>query len=399
MADEEKTREQREGEKQPERLTDLGPLSGALPAGASLPGPLLDGVPPLRLFNRPPPTALDRFQLLVDHAPIGIVITRALVSLYVNPAYLRMFGLGSLSDLKALSPLDLVAPESRSLVAERMRLRSEGLLPSESFEAVGLRRDGTRFPFYVEVAEIEWEGEPATVAFVFDVSASVRLREEFLATAAHELRTPLTALLGHAQLLRRRITRASADERDLRALHVIVDQASRLNNMVAALLDLTRLNAGQLTIAFEPLDLAALVRGALDTVVPATRRHALHLDLPDEPPTVVGDAARLTQLIQHLVGNAIKYSPAGGNVAVRLESADGWAILSVADQGIGIPADALPLLFRRFYRAPNAQQISGLGIGLHLIQEIVTLHGGEIAVDSREGQGSTFTVRLPMADS
>jgi signal transduction histidine kinase len=115
---------------------------------------------------------------------------------------------------------------------------------------------------------------------------------------------------------------------------------------------------------------------------------------------VHGDALRLEQVVHNLISNAIKYSPGGGTVQVQAARRAAMGTIVVSDQGMGIPAEALPQLFQRFYRAPNvdAQYISGMGIGLHIVKEIVTLHGGTIEVASQEGAGSTFTVVLPLAE-
>ena len=116
---------------------------------------------------------------------------------------------------------------------------------------------------------------------------------------------------------------------------------------------------------------------------------------------VVGDELRLEQVLQNLIQNALKYSPDGEPVAVRVERRLGQAAVAVTDRGIGIPAAALPRLFARFYRAPNAeaQQIGGMGVGLYVVKEIITLHGGDVMVESVEGQGSTFTILLPLLTS
>jgi signal transduction histidine kinase len=125
----------------------------------------------------------------------------------------------------------------------------------------------------------------------------------------------------------------------------------------------------------------------------------LRCELPDQPVVVVGDDLRLQQVLYNLVSNAIKYSPSQAEVLIRITQVDETASIIVVDQGIGIPAESLPHLFQRFYRASNVdpQHISGMGIGLYVVKEIVTLHGGEITVESAENTGSTFTVRLPLA--
>ena len=235
-----------------------------------------------------------------------------------------------------------------------------------------------------------------------EAEEAVRLRDMFLSIASHELKTPLTSLLGNAQLLQRRAKyEGGFSERNGRAIDVIADQAARLNKMIAALLDISRIEAGQLTIERSALDLAALVQRVVAEIQPITDQHAIALALPDQPILIDGDELRLEQVVHNLVGNAIKYSPQDSPIDVRLERQEGYATLAVRDQGLGIPAAALPHLFQRFYRASNVdeQHIPGMGIGLFVVKEIVTLHGGRLAVESHEGAGSLFTVFLPLAES
>ncbi len=229
---------------------------------------------------------------------------------------------------------------------------------------------------------------------------AVGLRDQFLSVASHELKTPLTSLLASAQLVQRRMVRdGTLTERDQRGLNLVVQQAQRLNRMIGSLLDLSRLQSGQLSIERAPLDFAALTARIVDELQPTLPNHTLHLDVPATPLMVAGDALRLEQVLQNLIGNAVKYSPLGGSVIMRVAAAAEGVCLTVSDTGIGIPATALPHLFDRFYRAPNvtAEQISGIGLGLFVVQQIVTLHGGTISVSSVEGQGSTFLVCLPPA--
>jgi signal transduction histidine kinase len=168
--------------------------------------------------------------------------------------------------------------------------------------------------------------------------------------------------------------------------------------MVAALLDISRIQTGQLSIERAPLDLCQLAQRVVDDLLPTLDKHQVALTLPDEALIVEGDELRLEQVFQNLLQNAVKYSPEGGTVDMRVEQRGDQACVMVADRGIGIPQEALPLLFRRFYRAGNvqAQHISGIGIGLYVVKEIVDLHGGQIDVASQEGVGSTFTICLPI---
>jgi len=232
--------------------------------------------------------------------------------------------------------------------------------------------------------------------------AAVRLRDQFLSIAAHELKTPLTSLLGYAQLFQRRTLRAgSLGEADQRALGVIVAQASRLNRMVAALLDIARIESGQLNIQRAPLDLCELARRVVEEAREQAEEHPLEITCQPEQLLIEGDDLRLEQVLQNLIQNAIKYSPPGAPVSVHVELQGAHASVAVVDRGIGIPEAARVRLFQRFYRAPNVdeRQISGMGIGLFVVKEIVMLHHGTVEVESVEGQGSTFTIRLPLMPS
>jgi signal transduction histidine kinase/DNA-binding response OmpR family regulator len=228
---------------------------------------------------------------------------------------------------------------------------------------------------------------------------SIRMRDIFLSVAAHELRTPLTSLLGYTQLVERRAGHASTiSDRDRQALRVVSDQATRLSKMVASLLDISRLQLGQLSIEPLPLDLGALAARLVEETRPLLREHSIEYIGSHAPALISGDELRLEQALQNLIQNAIKYSPDGGAITVRVACDAARASVAVTDAGIGIPPEALSQLFQRFYRAPNVdpQHISGLGVGLYVVKEIVELHGGTVEVSSEVGAGSTFTLSIPL---
>jgi signal transduction histidine kinase len=229
-----------------------------------------------------------------------------------------------------------------------------------------------------------------------EAQAAIQMRDAFLSIASHELKTPLTTLQGYAELLLRR--RQSHDERTQRALEIVAEQARRLNKMIESLLDISRLEEGQLNIDRAPFDLGALVRRLVDELRPTLTLHRPVLDAPEESLLIEGDALRLEQVLHNLIHNAVKYSPEGGTITVRLAKQGPWARISVTDQGIGIADSAIPHLFDRFYRAESVEsrRIGGVGLGLFVVREIVLLHGGHVEVTSREGSGSTFTVLLPL---
>ncbi len=232
-----------------------------------------------------------------------------------------------------------------------------------------------------------------------EAEAAVRMRDQFLSLASHELKTPLTSLMGYVELLQRRMARDNAvPERDRRAVQVIVEQAGRLNRLLHMMLDISRIQLGQLTIERRPVDLEALAQRVVADLSPTLTHRTIVCEGPGEKVLVDGDEPRLEQVLLNLVQNGVKYSPEGGPITVRLGRQERTATIAVIDEGIGIPHDALPRLFDRFYRAGNVdpQQVSGMGIGLYVVKEIVALHGGSIDVASVEGKGSTFTVMLPL---
>lgn len=232
---------------------------------------------------------------------------------------------------------------------------------------------------------------------------AISQRDSFFSVAAHELKTPLTALLGQAQLLQRRARRDGiTDERNRRSIDVIAAQAERLSRLINDLLDISRLQQGHLTLARERMDFVALVNEVVDEIYPTVEHQSIsYANLAAEPLMIYGDPLRLEQVLHNLINNALKYSGKGDEVSIRVERDGPWAKVQVSDTGIGIPADALPRLFERHYRAPNvvAGQISGMGVGLYIVREIVAMHGGKVEAQSVEGEGSTFSVMLPLADS
>jgi signal transduction histidine kinase len=230
--------------------------------------------------------------------------------------------------------------------------------------------------------------------------AALRARDGLLAVAAHELKTPLTNVIGYTQTLQIRAAREGhLSRRDQDTLRLIAAQAKRLHTLLDSVLDLARLRNDQAKIAHQVLDLAALARRMVADARLAAPRHLVECHGSSEPVVVLGDSVRLEQVLQNLLDNAVKYSPENGVITVCVEKQNAEAILKVSDQGIGIPEQARAQLFERFYRAGNhnPRRMQGTGIGLSIVTEIVALHGGVVQVDSVEGQGSTFTVRLPLS--
>lgn len=223
-------------------------------------------------------------------------------------------------------------------------------------------------------------------------------RESVIAIVAHELRTPLTVLLGQAKLLQRRLdAHAEIEPGDRRAAATLVGQTVRLGELMGALLDVTQIDHGLLQVSRARLDLAAIVTRVVEASQMAHPAHSLQLHIDSAPIWVAGDALRLEQVLQNLLQNAAKYSPAGSEIRVRLAPSGDQAQISVSDRGIGIAVDDQPALFQRFFRAGprSGRSVAGLGLGLYICKAIMDLHCGTIAVESAEGEGCTVTLLLP----
>jgi signal transduction histidine kinase len=229
------------------------------------------------------------------------------------------------------------------------------------------------------------------------------MQEEFLSSLAHDLKNPMTTVRGQTQLWLRRLSRGHTPdpERLETSLQGVEVAAMRMTHLLDELADVMRLRAGhEIELQRHHTDLVDLARRSITELSRTSDRHEIRLLADQAKLFGEWDASRVERVVVNLLGNAIKYSPAGGVIDVRVartcDESGCLAMLSVTDQGVGIPADDLERIFERFQRATNVRSIAGTGIGLSGVRRIVELHGGTITVDSVEGKGSTFTVCLPL---
>jgi signal transduction histidine kinase len=227
------------------------------------------------------------------------------------------------------------------------------------------------------------------------LQASERYKSDLISMVSHELRTPLASVIGFTRLL---LDRDFDPEERRRYLEIIDAEARRLGSLAEDFLDVRLLEEGQFALNLEPVDLVTLVREQVLLFFGASTGHRLVLDLPAATVVIDGDRDRLAQVIGNLFSNAIKYSPAGGTVEVRLRLEPAAARLSVTDEGIGIPREHQDRIFEKFFRGGAASSgIGGTGLGLAVSREIVDAHGGDIGFRSTEDVGSTFWLRLPLS--
>jgi excisionase family DNA binding protein len=296
---------------------------------------------------------------------------------------------------------DVCAAHERIIPAESYSSLSD---PGDRLRAIAVLQQKAR-SLELEIAERKGAEERLRVALAAEraareaAEAALRVRDEFLSIAAHELKTPLTSLMGHAQLIQRRIerTRTSEPERVVPGLRAIAGQATKLSRLINQLLDISRLEAGRLRLERQPADLASLVEQVVAGARVRIDRHTIALDLPPSLP-IEADALRLEQVLTNLLDNAVKYSPDGGAIEVIVSQPEAAAAeLSVRDHGLGIPPEMRGRIFERYYQAHDKGHMSGLGLGLYISRQIVELHGGTIHAEFPSDGGTRFAVRLPVA--
>ncbi|WP_339375784.1 MASE1 domain-containing protein [Calothrix sp. NIES-2098] len=226
-----------------------------------------------------------------------------------------------------------------------------------------------------------------------------RIKDEFLAVLSHELRTPLNPILGWATLLK--TEKFQRGEKLLRAVETIERNAKLQIQLIEDLLDISRIQQGKMVLNIQPLNIVHIIEAALETMHLALEAKNIQIKTSFNRPIclVCGDAARLQQIVWNLLSNAVKFTPSGGQVEVRLEQVDTYAVIQVQDNGKGISSEFLPHVFEYFRQADGKsnRQFGGLGLGLAIVRHLAELHGGCVQAQSQgEGEGATFTVKLPL---
>jgi len=293
--------------------------------------------------------------------------------LFANQAFSKILGLEDVGEIEG-RPLLEVARQSDLLAAIKMALSGQEQVSSH-------------------------KGAVLVLNEITDLSRLERLRQDFVANVSHEFRTPLTAIQGFAETL---LSGALDDPTNRRRfVEIIREHAARLARLTEDLLKLSRIEAGQLKLDFRPVSVAQLIDSCVETAQLKAVPRQLNLDVqvPQELPRVRGDANSLQEVFQNLLDNALQYTPAGGKIAVSALSSDGHVIVTVADNGIGIPQAEQQRIFERFYRvdAARSREAGGTGLGLSIARHIMDAHGGRLWVESAVGEGSRFHFSIPIA--
>jgi signal transduction histidine kinase/ActR/RegA family two-component response regulator len=333
-------------------------------------------------------------RVVTGDRPAGFVARRLLAASILIPPVVGAFVLGIFEWLRSDDPAVVGSAFVTLTMAGAAGIAAWTSVRVDALEGVRLAAEEARNAAEQERSRLLEREQSARV----DLERASRAKDEFIATVSHELRTPISAVLGWARLLRTGKLDAAASTR---AVEVIERSAAAQAQLVDDLLDVSRVERGELRLYVRPVDLMAVVEAAVEAVRPAAtaRGTVIAVEIDNAAGPVVGDPARLQQVTWNLLSNAIKFTPHGGRVLVRLFREGGHAGLSVRDDGVGIDPEFLPHVFERFRQADSSRTraFGGLGLGLAIVRHLVEAHGGTIEAQSEgTGKGATFTVHLPL---
>lgn len=341
--------------------------------------------------RRPPD---DRFDALVRALPLGVMMLDAALRVrFANRAAGGIFGFEA-ARADGLHLIETVP----SIELER---RADAALGGEvSMGPLIVAGKAGNRTYAVSVYPLTDDGGQITGALVLaedqtELLALERARQEFLTNVSHELRTPLSSI----KLMLETVVESPDDEaRDLFVPQALA-QVDRVASLVQRLLEQARAESGALTLTYSDVDLESVAGPIVRSFEPQAAAKGVRIELrPLRPANVEADPERLSQVLVNLIDNALRYTPAGGSVTTTIDAEGGFAIIRVSDTGIGIPYKDLPHIFERFYVVDRsrARDMSGAGLGLSIVKQIVDAHGGSVTAESSLGSGTTFSVRIPI---
>lgn len=358
-------------------------------------------------------TGEERYRNLVESSPDGIVLVAGGRIVYSNPSAAGLFGASRPEELLGLSPLeDLVAPDFVRVIEERMAAIQQLGARTKPLEIRVRRLDGTELDVEVMGAPAMHDGHAADQTIVRDITARKdaeaargrierleeinALKTQLLNMASHELNTPIAAL--RLQLHMLKLGDLDADPKKAKAVRVLDRNVERLALLVKDVLDVAKMQSGQLKMRKEPIDLKPIIEETAELYTQPYLEKGVNLIVEAQTLSAEVDAQRLTQVLQNLMSNALKFTDAGGSVRVILSEVDGHAEVRVQDSGRGLSVEQIGKLFQPFSQVHDiaAETKGGTGLGLHISRGIVEQHGGRIWCESEgQGKGSTFAFALP----
>ena len=339
-----------------------------------------------------------KYRQLFDSNLIGVFISDfAGTFLDANNAFLQLLGYSRTELQAGALQRDVLTPPAFHPLSQDAVKALQAIGTSGTYEKEYLHKNGRRIPVLVAVTRIEQT--ETCIGFVLDISERKALdqrKDEFISMASHELKTPLTSLKGFLTLLQRRL-RTEEHEKELYYLTRMNDQVEKLTKLINDLLDLSKMQTGQLVYREEHFAIDAQVQEIIENVQETTCTHHIQLEGHTQE-EILGDQDRIGQVLINLLNNAIKYSPQADTVIVRLAADQDSVHISVQDFGIGIAHEHQEKIFERFYQVSDAAEKTypGLGIGLYISNEIIKRHRGHLWIESEKDKGATFHVTLPL---
>ena len=358
-----------------------------------------------------------RYRTVIEKVGVGVVVIQAGRVVFANPSMMDITG--HQQEYLASRPYtDFLHPDDKPAVAAHYARHQRGESPGADYAARIITAAGQVRWLEFSAVGIEWNKRPATLLFAIDASqrreaeeiahAALQKQAElnnmkanFIALASHEFRTPLATIHGSVELLRHYDQRLSLAQKS-NSLEKIDEAVQRMMKMLENVLLIGSAESRQLAFRPQAVALTPFCLGLIDELKNSMRvrfdQVTLTLDLPPPDKLYWLDDKLLRHIVGNLLGNALKYSPSGGQVRLTASSQANRLTLCVSDEGIGIPAVDIPLLFERFHRASNVGQIAGTGLGLSIVKDAVDAHQGQIQVASQLDQGSCFTITLPLLE-
>lgn len=343
----------------------------------------------------------ERYRKLVEASPDAIAVTSPDGQfLFVNSAAVKLFRASSDKQLIGKAAISFVHPDSLELVKERLRQLNEHGEPLPPVEEKLIRLDGTTVDVEAASTPVTYGGRAAMQIIARDITERKRVDEmksDFIAAVSHELRSPLGVIAGYASLLEKAANHEPMSEECRKAAQRIRERATAMTSLVESILEMSRIQAGAFSLSMEETDVAALAHNTAESV-PLTPKHRLQLDIEENLPAVTCDPNRISIAVRNLVSNAVKFSPEGGTVVVSVRQRGDLVEMSVRDEGIGIAPDDRAQIFDRFTQVDmsTTRRYGGTGMGLYITRQIAEVHGGRITVDSTPGEGSAFTLYIPI---
>ncbi|MBS0469672.1 MAG: PAS domain S-box protein [Proteobacteria bacterium] len=364
---------------------------------------------------------------VVEGSAQGVCVRTNTDVLYVNEAFAQMMGYASMRDMDARSRAEMAAgrnennlggvhPEDRHIVIEHMRRRLAGEETISHYEFRLIHADGTAVWVDTRAALVDWDGRPASLSWMSDISErkemelelikskeaaefANRTKTEFLAQMSHELRTPLNAIIGFAEVIKDEMFGPVGLKKYADYAHDIHTSGRHLLDLINDILDLSKLEAGKHELREDVVTLPAVVESCLTLVRDRAEKSSVLLATEIEPglPRLICDERAVKQVLLNFLSNAVKFTPAGGTVTTSARRSAGGIAISVRDTGIGMSAADVRVALSPFGQIDSkiARQHKGTGLGLPICKQLVELHGGTLSVDSAPGKGTTMTATFP----